>query len=155
MDEGERDVATRPSTGVRMTAKAGLPAGISDLTASPTRGRPFVKGHSGNPRGRPKRDQDIAALARAYTLDAIAILASTMADPRTPPATRVMAANALLDRGYGRPPQALQVERTPTIGEEFDAFIRQLQDQREAERGQQLAAGESGLGVAAIEGPEG
>lgn len=102
------------------------PAANSDRAAARLRGRPFAKGCSGNPRGRPKRDHDIAALAREHAAAAIATLADIMADPYGPPATRVMAANALLDRGYGRAPQSLELQHTLTIADEFEAFVRSL-----------------------------
>lgn len=64
-------------------------------------GRPFPKGASGNPGGRPKELQGIVELARAHSPDAIETLASVMLDKETPPAARVAAANAILDRGWG------------------------------------------------------
>jgi hypothetical protein len=70
------------------------------------RGKPFEKGQSGNPTGRPKMPEDVKhvrELARDYTQEAIAALASVMADGSGP--ARVAAANALLDRGWGRAAQ--------------------------------------------------
>ena len=66
---------------------------------------PFVKGQSGNPGGRPKADPELREAARAYTMEAIDVLARWMRsdDARA----SVMACNALLDRGYGKPAQAL------------------------------------------------
>jgi hypothetical protein len=101
-------------------------AGNSGGTVTRSRGRPFTKGLSGNPRGRPRRDHDVAALARGHATASIATLASIMADPSTPPATRVMAANALLDRGYGRAPQALELNHMVTLADEFEAYVRRL-----------------------------
>jgi hypothetical protein len=68
-------------------------------------GRPFKKGQSGNPGGRPKVVAEVRELARAHTAEAIETLVSIMTDPKSAPAARVSAANALLDRGYGKPPQ--------------------------------------------------
>lgn len=100
-----------------------VPAANSGRTALASRGRPFPKGCSGNPRGRPKRDHDIAAMARNYGADAITALASVMLNPNAPPATRVMAANSLLDRGFGRAPQALNVKHRLSLAEEFEEFV--------------------------------
>lgn len=56
---------------------------------------------------RNKATADIKALAQQYTAEAVEVLASVMVNTEHPPAARVAAANALLDRGHGKPPQAL------------------------------------------------
>ena len=67
-------------------------------------GRPWPPGRSGNPGGRPKAALDIQALAREHTPDAIRALVAALANPRE----RVAAAVALLDRGWGKPIQAIE-----------------------------------------------
>jgi hypothetical protein len=47
------------------------------------------------------------AAARELTQRAIDTLAATMNDPQAPPAARVSAATAILDRGHGKPTQAV------------------------------------------------
>jgi hypothetical protein len=75
-------------------------------------------GQSGNPSGRPPRPDTIAArqifvtvrtAARALTQEAIDTLAGVMHDAKAPAAARISAAVALLDRGHGRPPQAVEL----------------------------------------------
>ena len=68
---------------------------------------PFRKGQSGNPGGRPKALAEIQALAREFAPEAIAALGEICMDKTAPPAARVSASSALLDRGFGKPPQAL------------------------------------------------
>jgi hypothetical protein len=48
---------------------------------------------------------EVRELARAHTGEAVQTLVSIMTDRKAAPAARVSAANALLDRGYGKPPQ--------------------------------------------------
>ena len=67
-------------------------------------GRPFQKGQSGNPSGRSKHTHTISQLAKAYTEEAIEKLAEIMRTGKTEQA-QVRAAEALLDRGWGRAPQ--------------------------------------------------
>jgi hypothetical protein len=62
-------------------------------------GRPFVRGVSGNPGGRPK---GIEAIAREHTPAAIAALVAALQNPRE----RVAAATVLLGYGWGKPVQA-------------------------------------------------
>jgi hypothetical protein len=50
---------------------------------------------------------DVAALAREHTIDAINKLVAVMNDQAKPVAAQVMAANMILDRGHGKPRQAL------------------------------------------------
>jgi hypothetical protein len=66
-------------------------------------GTPFQKGKSGNPGGRPKAAHSIQELARKHAPEAVKTLVD-IAKKGTPGA-RVSAAIALLDRGYGKPPQ--------------------------------------------------
>lgn len=67
-------------------------------------GRPFQKGVSGNPGGRPK--DEVRELARKHGPAAIERLAEIMDGPDIKAA--VSAAQALLDRGYGKPSQPLE-----------------------------------------------
>lgn len=50
----------------------------------------------------------IRSLARSHTRTAINALVGVMRSKNATHAARVSAANAILDRGWGRPPQALE-----------------------------------------------
>lgn len=76
----------------------------------------FVKGQSANPGGRPKSVKEVRALARQYTPEAIECLVREMRTGDTS-AVRLSAANALLDRGHGRPAQAV-------VGSDIDPPIK-------------------------------
>lgn len=65
----------------------------------------FKKGQSGNPGGRPKAVKEIKALAQQQSKAAIKRLTEWMQSNE--PKASVAAAIALLDRGYGKPTQAL------------------------------------------------
>lgn len=63
----------------------------------------FVKGQSGNPGGRPKTELAVRELARAHTEVAIKTLVKALKAKTE--SVRVSAAEALLSRGWGKPPQ--------------------------------------------------
>ena len=70
------------------------------------RGKPFPPGNCANPGGRPKLPTDVVhvrELARQYTTDAISTLARVM--KYGSPNAQVSAANALIDRGWGKSEQ--------------------------------------------------
>ena len=73
----------------------------------------FLQGYSGNPSGRPAIISELQKLARTHTPTALATLVEIMSNAASPPNSRVAAAVALLDRGYGRPSTAVFVEMTP------------------------------------------
>ena len=54
-----------------------------------------------------KTPTQIASLARAHTEKAINVLVGIMEQPEAPPAARVSAVTALLDRGWGKPAQPI------------------------------------------------
>jgi hypothetical protein len=56
-----------------------------------------------------KAPTDIRSLARAHTDTAINTLAGIMREKDAPPAARVAAAQALLDRGWGKPAQTMEM----------------------------------------------
>src|SRR5262249_16797293 len=64
---------------------------------SMTVGRPFQKGQSGNPGGRPKEIAEVKDLARQHMPAAIEALVSIMSNPKASDAARVSAAAALLE----------------------------------------------------------
>jgi hypothetical protein len=74
--------------------------------------------------GRPKGSRALTLLAptgermgfyeaaRQYDREALRVIASVCMDEKQPAALRLAAANDLLDRAYGRPAVALQVDQT-------------------------------------------
>ena len=61
---------------------------------------------SPNPKGRPKQPKNAAevrTLAREHTTGAIETLVRVHSNPKAPPAARVAAATAIIDRGWGKP----------------------------------------------------
>ena len=67
----------------------------------------FLKGYSGNSGGRPRDEHNIAELARSYSTEAIETLVDLMRSARDD-RVRGTAAQALLDRGFGKPNVEIQ-----------------------------------------------
>lgn len=99
---------------------------MANLTAQSSkkpRGKPFVKGQTGNPGGRPKLPEDVKhvrELARQYTASAVAALVEVLESDSA--SGKVAAANALLDRGWGKPEQQIT-----GAGEQGEHLFREIE----------------------------
>src|SRR5262245_12383711 len=68
--------------------------------------KPWQPGCSGNPGGRPQASLEVRGLAREHTAEALHTIVEIMRHSRSD-AVRLAAAEAILDRGWGRPAQAI------------------------------------------------
>ena len=75
---------------------------MQNFTTKRTQSGQFAPGSSGNPGGRPKDEARVAELARSHTLEAIDALVELMRHGKDE-RVRGTAAQALLDRGWGKP----------------------------------------------------
>jgi hypothetical protein len=73
--------------------------------------------------------RDIIDLARSHAPEAIETLAQIITNLETPPAARVAAANAILDRGFGKPKETIGATmRGPTLEElVMESYLLQKQ----------------------------
>lgn len=84
---------------------------LAEISKNQPRGRPFRKGMSGNPGGRPKRTEDEVALAeacRAKTREALAVVESLMRGSDND-RVRLAAAQFIIERGWGRAPEMIEL----------------------------------------------
>ena len=123
--------------------------------ASPQVGKPWPKGRSGNPGGRPKVAADIKAEARTHTKEALDRLVHWMRSDD--PQASIRAAMAILDRGCGKPEQNLALKGDEPRGALFfvcDPFKdhRRETDALKRERDEQAVFPSP---VPALTGPDG
>jgi len=87
---------------------------VAEKPTVPPQLKPWKKGQSGNPRGRAKGTKvvrsalDVRSLARSYSTKAIMRLVKLMDSPKETVA--LAACIAILDRGYGKPMQSVQMQ---------------------------------------------
>ena len=135
-DPSQSDTPAARSKGPRAKSSKPKAKAAGPQTASENKGknrggienlRLFKPGQSGNPGGRPKVDKTVKALAREHTEDAVRTLAEILKNGAASESSRVQAASALLDRGWGRPLQQLEIGEAGAFSEmdeeAVDAFI--------------------------------
>jgi len=94
----------------------------------------FKPGNRANPGGRLKAIISLVELARAQTEASIKTLVEIRDSTQAPTAARVGAANALLDRGWGKPAQAIAqtIEQKRNVREwttgELIAYLNETRD---------------------------
>lgn len=91
------------------------PSAISDKRLANL--RPFVKGQSGNPSGRPKKAVAIAELAEEASEKALKKLVSLINSDKEQ--VSLAAAQAVLDRAFGKPKQSVDVASKKDVAD-FD-----------------------------------
>ena len=76
---------------------------------------------------------EISRLAKTRAPEAIQVLSDIMMDKNEPGSTRITAANAILDRGYGRPKSRIDVSGTIDVNASHLHAIKLLAEQVTAE----------------------
>jgi hypothetical protein len=71
---------------------------------------------------------EIRLIARTHARTAIATLIGVMRQKNAPPASRIAAANSLLDRAFGKPTQPLAGEADQPIEVEITGVVRNIVD---------------------------
>ena len=87
--------------------KAGRNSGARDARRDPATGR-FMKGYRGG--GRPRLPEELKEAFRAAAPEALRVLVQIVNDEDAKHGDRIRAAEVILDRGYGKPVQAVDVD---------------------------------------------
>ena len=83
-------------------------------------------GVSPNPGGRPAVIRDLREAAQGYSEEALSVLAGVMRDADAPSAAKVAAARELLDRGFGKAVQAVDVSSKVDVGKTAAQVLMEL-----------------------------
>ena len=88
----------------------------------------FKKGQSGNPSGRPKKTPAdyLTEKARAHADEAIGTYLSCLQAEEAPWPAKVSAATEILNRGYGKAKQEMDVSHNVTISDAFEKLISRI-----------------------------
>lgn len=81
----------------------------------------FVKGTSGNPRGRPKSDEEIKEALKLLVPRAVEVLREIIENPGARDQDRIRAIEVVFDRVFGRPAQEVKLEDIDTTVRIIDA----------------------------------
>ena len=120
--------------------------GVTGRPKGKPRGKPFKKGASANPGGVPKGetkprkiDMDARLLARDHGVEAVRKLITIMRSRTATHTAQLIAANSILDRGYGRPAQSVAVYDADVQADSGDDVLEIIEG-RLVELGERLRA---------------
>lgn len=82
-----------------------------------------------------KLKKELADMAREHAPDALQALIDVCKDATAPPAARVSAANSIIDRGYGRPHQAVKLSGNVTVKTLSDFYAERAAEESDADEG--------------------
>jgi hypothetical protein len=100
-------------------------------------------GVSPNPGGRPAVIRDLREAAQGYSEEALTVLAGVMRDADAPPAAKVAAARELLDRGFGKAVQAVDVNSKVDMGATAAAVLMDLANRAKTAKAAELVKAEA------------
>lgn len=78
-------------------------------------GRPFQKGQSGNPGGRPKTPNKVKTMLKSAAPEAVQLLIETISNENVAMSHRLDAAKEVLNRVYGKPTQPIDGDMDAVI----------------------------------------
>jgi hypothetical protein len=90
-------------------------SGGAEISKKQRRGKPFPKGVSGNPGGRPKRTEEEVSLAeacRAKTSEALVVVETLMRESSND-RVRLAAAEFVIERGWGKAMERVELAGRP------------------------------------------
>lgn len=91
----------------------------------------FRPGQSGNPGGRPKEPPELREAIRSHAMAAVETLVKCLGAKQW--SVRVRAAEAILDRAYGKPAQTLEVDSGDRVRALMQRFVDGAKKEREGE----------------------
>ncbi len=86
----------------------------------------FAPGNCANPGGRPKLPMELKARCQSLTPEAVDVWCTIMRDTGARCSDRIRAAENIVDRGYGRPTQAVEVNWNDATAEQRAARLAEL-----------------------------
>lgn len=86
----------------------------------------FKPGQSGNPSGKSKKPKQLADKIQKQADKLVDTLVRLATSDETPDNVKIQAINTLLDRGFGKAPQTLDVNQKHSLSDELEQHIREL-----------------------------